>query len=282
MTALYYLIRMDGRQDGPCDAAQVRAWLADGIVSRYSRARRAHETTWQALREMAEFDADTQPPPVGGDAVLADEEEALPLEAAADDAPLHFLDVRDCVREAWQILMADFAVIAGATLLVTMLVIATSVIPRIGWLIGIVVNNVAMGGLYLLLLARMRGARPSLADIWRRIAPQITTLVAANILQTLAIIGGLIAFIVPGIYLAVGFTFVLPLMVDHGMGAREALRTSRAHVHPHWWRVFGLVLAGAVTVAVVAVITFGIGLAVALPLYFTTLLVAYERLFPEE
>ena len=46
--------------------------------------------------------------------------------------------------------------------------------------------------------------------------------------------------------------------------------------------VFGLVLAGAVTVAVVAVITFGIGLAVALPLYFTTLLVAYERLFPEE
>ena len=52
---MFYLIGADGREYGPFSAEQVRDWMAQGRANAHSRLRRDGETTWQALKDFAEF-----------------------------------------------------------------------------------------------------------------------------------------------------------------------------------------------------------------------------------
>jgi Membrane domain of glycerophosphoryl diester phosphodiesterase len=66
---------------------------------------------------------------------------------------------------------------------------------------------------------------------------------------------GLIVFIVPGIYLAVRWTFAAQAVLLDKVRGAAALQRSSELTTGHWWRVFGvLLLAGLVAVVVTAVV----------------------------
>jgi hypothetical protein len=275
MDAQYFLIGTDGRQHGPLSADDVRVWLEDGRASRYSRARRDTEPQWAALREMPEFESVTRPPYVGGgspgDSAEAPAEPPRTVSGGS-------LDPISCFRRAWALLTRDFAVLAGWTLLVSTGIIATGLIPRIGWLVGILLNNLLMGGIYVLFLARMRGAQTSLGDIVRVIRASAITIVAAGIAQLAATLLGLLLLVLPGIYLAVGYAFVLPLVVDRRLNVWEAMELSRRTVHKQWFPTLGLLLAAGMLIFISAT-AFGFGLVLTIPLCTGALMFAYEDLF---
>src|SRR4051794_32433473 len=160
MDAQYFLIGTAGRQYGPLSQDDVFTWLTDGRASRYSRARRETEAQWAALRDMPEFDTATRPPIVGGDVVASSRGDGhdgadQPIESASRRRLR--LDPISCFRRAWWLVTREFALLAGWTLIVAMTIIATSMIPRAGWLVGLLLNNLLTAGVYLLFLARMRG-----------------------------------------------------------------------------------------------------------------------------
>ena len=72
----------------------------------------------------------------------------------------------------------------------------------------------------------------------------------------LAIIGGLILFIIPGIYIGVRLAVSIEALVVEGRRGTEAMGRSWELVGGHWWHAFGtLVVAGLLTGILNAVIT---------------------------
>lgn len=287
MDARYFLITTDGRHCGPLSPDDVRVWLADGRASRHSRARRDGEDAWMPLREMPEFEEVTRPPYVGGgspsDPPEPDEDDSRSREAAFDDdmpAPRTgaALDPLACFRRGWVLLQRDFAVLAGWTLAVAIVIMLVGLIPRVGWLVGMVVNNLLMAGVYLLFLARMRGFSPSPADVARVVQSSAIPIVLAGFAQLGMTALGLLLLVLPGIYLAVGYAFVIPLIIDRGMPVWEAMELSRTTVHRHWFQTFGLLLAAGLLL-VASALLFGVGLVLTLPLCTAAIMFAYEDLF---
>jgi hypothetical protein len=282
MDARYFLIGTDGRQYGPLSQDDVRVWLTDGRASRYSRARRGAEDRWIALREMPEFEEATRPPYLGGgnqpdDAATGGET----VESAADASQARttgLLDPIQCFRQAWALVTRDYVVLAGWTLLVGFIIGMTGLIPRVGWLVGLVINNLLMSGIYLLYLARIRGRRASLQNIVSIVAASSVAVVGAGLAQAALTVVGLVLFILPGIYLAVGYTFVLPLVIDRQMRVWDAMELSRTTVHHQWFQTFALLLALGILLFV-SLLAFYVLLVVTLPLCTAALMFAYESLF---
>ena len=87
---------------------------------------------------------------------------------------------------------------------------------------------------------------------------------------------GLLLFILPGIYLSVGYVFAVMLIVDKDMEVWEAMEYSRKAVGKRWFKVGGLMsLLGLIMF--LGVLALGIGMIWAVPLMFVTL---YGLLYP--
>jgi hypothetical protein len=298
MDAMYYVIGTDGRHHGPLSQDDVRRWLAEGLASRYSRARRDGEDQWTALRELPEFEEETRPPHLGGGSTAS----ALAPETSDDASESSVeprrgtagpLDPVSCFRRAWYLVAGDFAVLGGWTLLSVVVMIALGFVPGVGAIITLPVNYLLQAAVYALFLLRMRGLRPSVSDIATLIGRSAVQIVVAGLAQALiaspvllsarvqskpALFAALVVLLVPCLYLLVGYVFVLPLIVDKQMTAWNAMELSRTTVQRSWFAVCGLLLAAGMLIFVSAA-ALGFGLVLTLPLCTGALAFAYQDLF---
>lgn len=144
-------------------------------------------------------------------------------------------------------------------------------------MIDTVLTSVFTAGILLMGVKRARLEELAWTDIFAGFSRLISIFIAA-LLQVLLLTIGFMLLIVPGIYLMIGYSMTMVLIIDRGMGPWEALETSRKAIHPVWWKVFGLFLVSWLILGVSA-IPFGIGLIWTLP--FVTILtgVLYSILF---
>jgi len=106
-------------------------------------------------------------------------------------------------------------------------------------------------------------------------------LLLGYILVTIFTVLGFIALVIPGIYLAVSYTYVLPLIADKNMSVWNAMELSRKTITKQWFRFFGLGIA-ALFFIIVSAIPFGIGLIWSIPTVYIAYGLLYHRLFDEE
>lgn len=284
MSQQYFVIGTDGRHHGPLSDVDVRTWLEDGRANRYSRARRAAEPTWAPLSQLPEFESVTRTPDFGfRQPTDSSDEETRPQVRRPEFAAARqtVLDPISCFRRGWSLITRDFALLGGWTLVVATAIIATGLIPRVGWLIGLVTNNLLMGGLYALYLGRIRGIHLSPGDVVALLKRSAVTILLAGLAQMAMILVGLLLLVIPGVYLAVGYAFVLPLVLDRQLPVWDAMETSRQTVHRQWFPAFGLLLAAGMLIFISAR-AYGLGLVLTLPLCTAALMFAYEDLFGEE
>jgi uncharacterized membrane protein len=119
-------------------------------------------------------------------------------------------------------------------------------------------------GLGLLGIRRAAGKDTPLSTLWEPYS-QFIPLVVMLVLMGLLIVGGFFLLVLPGIYLAVAYSFAPYLIVEKNMGVWEALETSRKAITTCWWRYFGLLLI-AVLLCIVGTIPLFIGLIWVLPI----------------
>lgn len=103
-------------------------------------------------------------------------------------------------------------------------------------------------------------------------------IILATGLQTILVGIGLVLFILPGIYLALGYGLTLPLIMDRQMSAWEAMEASRKAIHKVWWKVAGLTILMGIIYAI-SIIPLGIGLIWTVPMFILMVGVVYRRLF---
>jgi hypothetical protein len=293
----YFLIGTDGRHHGPLSQDDVRAWLVDGRANRYSRARRESEEQWAALREMPEFEEATRHPYVGSGVPEAPSttegtgtKHQLQRDATTDRRPR--LDPVSCFRRAWWLVARDFATLGGWTLIVAMTIVTTSVVPTVGWVIGLLLNNLLTAGVYRLFLLRMRGVATTFNGVVATIRNSAGRLILAGMVQALItapivfastttseqVRTGLLILSVPCLYLLVAYVFILPLIVDRDLPFWAAMETSRRTVHRQWFQTFGLLFAAGLLLIIPAR-WFVFGLVLTLPISTAALMFAYEDLF---
>jgi uncharacterized membrane protein len=89
---------------------------------------------------------------------------------------------------------------------------------------------------------------------------------------------GFILCILPGIYLAVGYVFALPLVIDKKMEFWPAMELSRRVVDHHWWSTFALVIV-LWLIAIAGFLACGVGALITVPIASAALMYVYEDLF---
>jgi hypothetical protein len=273
---MFFLIGADGREYGPFTADQIRDWVAQGRANAHTRIRRDGETSWQALREVPEFAAFATAPPTPGPGAPPP---SLSPEALAADylARGVSLDVGSCLSRGWELVRDNPALTIGSLVLAALVGFALSLIPIVG-LAMLFINPILIGGLCYTYTRRIRGEVPSVGDAFSGFQLAFLHLGLAGLVSALLICVGIILCIIPGVYLAVAYTFALPLVIDKKYDFWTAMEVSRRVVHRQWWTIFGLLIV-AFLINVVGLLACLVGWIVAAPITLAAGMYAYEDLF---
>jgi hypothetical protein len=92
----------------------------------------------------------------------------------------------------------------------------------------------------------------STRDVFSRVRPHLGTLIVAGVLAGIAIGIGMIALIVPGLFLLTIWSVIAPSIVVEGRGVTASFARSRQLVRGHGWPVFGVVIVTTLLTAVAA------------------------------
>lgn len=214
------------------------------------------------------------------------------------------VNIGQCVSRAWELLKANFWLSVGATLLVMLCNQAAGFIPILGILLSLMIQGPLMGGLCRFFLKLVRGEQAGIGDAFSGFANGFWRLCGTFILMLVLIYlclvpFGIYAFYTLGgsgghlgplfwilggvlmlamLYVAVCFSFALPLAADLELGPWDALRTSWRVVSRRWFTMLGLMIVGVV-LSMLGVFACLIGVIFTMPLFYLVTLYAYEDIF---
>jgi len=140
------------------------------------------------------------------------------------------------------------------------------VVETATWSVGIAGLVAALAGLLMYLVltgaitravaAEVAGEDPSVEQSYRFGFVRLGSVLLVSVLVGLATVGGLILFVIPGIYIGVRLAVSIQALVVEGRRGTQAMGRSWSLVGGHWWHAFGTLLVAALLTGVVnAVIT---------------------------
>lgn len=274
---MFKIIGGDGRQYGPVTVEQVREWIATGRANAQTQIQREGETDWKPLSDFSEFaDALAAKPPAKPPAQLPPPPAPPPPSSSAPD-PMALanevlsrgceVNIGSCLGRAWDLLMADFWPIIGVSALI-LLITGT---------IGILAGPLA-GGLFWYYLKKIRREPSEVSDAFAGFNQSFLQLFLGALVAGLLASLGLMACILPGIYLGVAWKLTLPLIIDKRLGFWDAMEVSRKVLTRCWWSCF-LFLIVCALINFCGVLLLGFGLFFTAPLTMLALAFLYEDLF---
>jgi hypothetical protein len=95
---------------------------------------------------------------------------------------------------------------------------------------------------------------------------RLGAMIVLVLLQTIMLVIGFCLFILPGIYLSVGYILAIPLLFVKGLSPWQALETSRQAIHKRWWTVFFTLIVMSIIVSI-STIPLGLGLIWTVPMF---------------
>src|SRR4051794_5629755 len=180
------------------------------------------------------------------------------------------IDIGSAVSRGWELVRDNMGVLIGATVLGWLVTIGLAFVPVLGWVVGIVL----LGGLDYVFIRRIRGEAVEIGDLFAGFNIAFLHLALAGLLKWLLTSLGLVLCILPGLYLAVGYVFALPLVIDKKMEFWPAMEVSRRVVHHHWWSMFALMIVLGL-IAFVGFLACGVGAVVSVPVSTAGLMYVY-------
>lgn len=249
---MYKVIGGDHKEYGPVSLEDLRRWIAEGRLNAQSLVQPEAKSEWIALANLPEF----------ADALAAKAAAALvpglptlgaPGQISADQilARPITLDIGACLSRAWALLKSNFGLLLGSCFLVWFIGLVCQFIPLIGGLAYPLLAGVLYGGLCLVVLKRIRGQPASAGEVFAGFSSAFPQLMLAGFLTAfLSSLATFCCLIVPGIYLAIAWSFSVPLVADQRLEFWSAMELSRKVVTRAWFHVLGLtILAFLPTIA---------------------------------
>jgi hypothetical protein len=263
---MYKIIGGDGKEYGPVTVEQIRAWIAGGRANLATKVRAEGTDAWKSIADCPEITGSPAAAGAGGIAAV---------QVAGRGVTL---DIMSCYERSWTLLKANFWPLVGVSLLISLVYCVLLDVEKHGlFFIGPIFNKVIAAGLLYYFLRTIRGQTATVGDAFAGFTKAFVVLVVVGIVFTVFVTIGIFCLILPGIYLAVAYSFASILAVDKGLGFWEAMETSRKVITRNWWRVFGLLLL-SIPLFILGALALGVGIFVAIPLFVGALVYAYEDL----
>ncbi len=226
--------------------------------------------------------------------------EKTPKKSIPDYTPLKEFTVGGVLKEAWVLVKGVkssiwVGMIAMFIVLFGLAAAAVFTLPPAGapagstvaaWvnilivLFGTILSMSFLAGLINIGVRRVQGRPFSWKLIFSGFS-QLSKVVLAGFLMTILITSGFFLLVLPGIYLAVGYSLTFPLIFTRDLGPWDAMELSRKTIHKHWFKVFGIYLV-MYLIYLASTIPLGLGAIWTIPMFFTLTGVLYRVLFSDE
>jgi hypothetical protein len=298
---MYKILGADQNEYGPVPAEQIRRWISEGRVNSETLVQAEGSADWRPLSTYPELTevAVSQAQAAPAEAPFSRDPEMLATQVLQRD---YNLDIGSCLSRSWALVIQNVGFLAGATFIFLVIVfLVNGLLGRVtgpalqqliqghwtpgGILLLLLVNipeiilyTVLSAGLYWILIKLARGEEAFMGDLFAGFTRAFVPLALAGLATQILAMIGLLACIIPGIYLSVAWILTVPLVIDRGYGFWEAMELSRKVVTRHWWLMFCLMLVVAL-ISFLGLLACCIGLLFAIPIALGAIVYAYEDIF---
>jgi len=185
-------------------------------------------------------------------------------------------DAGSYIRRGWEIFQENIGMFIGYTLITIAISVAAAFIP-FG---SLLVSGPLTAGFYIVANKISKGEPYEFGTFFKGF-DFFVPLLLWTLIGGIFIALGLVALIVPGIYLAVAYTFV-PLFIVFGkIEFWDGMEFSRKLVTKKWWDIFGFVLL-LILINMAGALAFLVGLLFTIPLTYCAIYVAFEDIVGTE
>jgi uncharacterized membrane protein len=208
-------------------------------------------------------------------------------------------EIGDVLSQAWDltkgskgVLIGGVAISYGISLVASLLSVAISggetsdtgagIAGLAIQIFGATLGYPIMAGMFLYVIKRA-AADPSASfgDLFGSFG-RFLPILGLMLLEFVLIVVGLLLFVLPGIYLAVAYSFALPLLVEKRMGIWQAMEASRKALGHCWFRFVGLMVVCSLLLGIGGFFTLGVGFIWFIPLTVLSFGVLYRNIFGYE
>lgn len=185
-------------------------------------------------------------------------------------------DAGTYIRRGWEIFQENIGMFIGYTLITIAISVAAAFIP-FG---SLLVSGPLTAGFYIVANKISKGEPYEFGTFFKGF-DFFVPLLLWTLIGGIFIALGLVVLIVPGIYLAVAYTFV-PLFIVFGkIEFWDGMEFSRKLVTKKWWNIFGFVLL-LMLINMAGALAFLVGLLFTIPLTYCAIYVAFEDIVGTE
>ena len=180
----------------------------------------------------------------------------------------------DYISRGWELFKMNAGGFVGFTLIYCLVAGVANAIPVLGTLIQLAIGAPLLAGFFIVARKLAHDEPVEFSDFFKGFE-HITQLVLGNLVVTIFVIVGLILLVLPGIYLAIAYSFVMMVIVFEKIEFMKAMEVSRKVITKNWWNFFlmAFVFAG---IAILGILALGVGLLAAIPTIYCILYAAYE------
>jgi hypothetical protein len=182
--------------------------------------------------------------------------------------------VSEYLRQGWEMFQQNIGEFIGFTLIVFAISAVSSMLHGGGSFIFSSLAAPLYAGFGIAAFKRLSGQQLQFSDFFKGFN-YFLPLFLAGLAMGLLVAVGLVLLILPGIYLAVGYSFVMLLIVDYRMEFWQAMETSRKIVAKQWFAIFWLaIVLGLLNLC--GALALGVGLLVTVPVSSCAVAIAYK------
>ncbi|KPL13810.1 MAG: hypothetical protein AMS26_13070 [Bacteroides sp. SM23_62] len=185
-------------------------------------------------------------------------------------------DAGGYIRRGWEIFQENMGLFIAYTILVILISVAAAFIP-FG---SLLVSGPLMAGFYIVANKISKGEPYEFGTFFKGF-DFFVPLLLYTLIGGIFIALGLVALIVPGIYLAVAYTFAPLFIVFAKMEFWDGMEYSRKLITKKWWNLFGLVLL-LMLINMAGTLAFLVGLLFTIPLSYCAIYAAFEDIVGTE
>jgi hypothetical protein len=151
---------------------------------------------------------------------------------------------------AWSVYTANFLTFTAVAIVIGLpnlieadpQTTAGAVLLALAGIAGLILEFVGLAVILYGAFQVMRGRDIVILDVIRHVAPRFLAIIAVAFLLGIALLLGLMLFVLPAIVLATRWVVALPTCVVEGLGPFDSFRRSAELTEDHRWRIFGLLV----------------------------------------
>ncbi len=193
-------------------------------------------------------------------------------------------DMGKYISEGWDLFQKNAGAFIGFTALVLVITGVFAFIPFIGSVGQMLLVVPLNAGFYIVAGKINRGEHTEFGDFFKGF-DHFGSLVLASLISGVLIVIGCILLIIPGIYLAIAYSLMVPMVVFGRMEFWPALEASRKIISKNWFSFFGFAIVLGL-INLLGIICLGVGILVTIPLTYCAVFSAFNHIVgvdpPEE